>query len=134
MRYQDAPMKFNTSVIALLSLSLPSGSLAENAIGPAGPGAVERNDVELSASYARRLVWVLMDSQTMTEGGPLEGAPEVVLYQVECLDRKLSSFRRTYDEVHPAFGAAATVTIRLQRSPLISDRAKALTDAFTSLC
>jgi hypothetical protein len=123
-----------TAVVAFIALAVASGSLAQTMRGSVAPDATERTEAELGADHARRLVWVLLDSPMMTEAGPVEGAPDVVLYQVECADRQLRSFRRTYDEFHPAFGAASTLVIRLKQNPLSSEGARALTGAFASLC
>ena len=127
-------MNAHAAVIGLIALSVAAGSLAEDTPGSGGSDAAERAEAELSADHARRLVWILLDSQTMTEAGPVDAGSHVVLYQVECADRQLRSFRRTYDESHPVFGAASTLVIRLKQSPLSAEGAKALTGAFASLC
>ena len=79
-----------------------------------------------------RLVWVLADSRSMSEIGPVTGLPEVVIYEVECTRGRLVAAKRTH-EAHPAYGLRTWV-VQLNQPIMSSEGAKALQIALEGVC
>ena len=79
-----------------------------------------------------RIVWVLAESRSMSEVGPVTGLPEVVIYEVECTRGRLVAAKRTY-QTHPAYGLRTWV-VQLNQPIMSAEGAKALEIALEGVC
>jgi hypothetical protein len=121
------------SCVAALLAFLPTLLSGQDQAQPQAESSNTSAPAQSTPTHDVRIVWVLFNSQIMSEAGPVPGPPEIALYEMECVGAALGVVNRVYDDVHLKYGTR-TFSVQLNRSPLSVEGGKALSAAFKNVC
>jgi hypothetical protein len=115
-------------VAPAVATDMPTGSAVKQA-------AVEldaRAQAPETIDHELRIVWVLAEARSMSEAGPVTGAPEIVVYEVDCTRGRLVAANRTH-AAYPAYGSRTWV-VEIDQPIMSSDGENALRIALEGVC
>jgi len=118
------------------ALALASSAAADMLAGSAMKQAAAEGGAHAQASetidHEIRIVWVLAESRSMSEAGPVTGVPEIVVYEVECTQGRLVAANRT-QEAYAKYGSRTWV-VQIDQPVMSSDGATVLRMALEGVC